>query len=116
MLSSSCDCWVNAVATERVSAAGQYRAGSMKGGRRFMTVETLSEDTIRNLAAQFSTLPEAIQAATGMYLPPDKSPAYYEGYANAIVMVARMLNEMQVPVNTDVLMALAGKAAQLRQA
>ena len=81
-----------------------------------MTVETLSEDTIRSLAAQFSTLPEAIQAATGMYLPPDKSPAYYEGYANAVVMLARMLNEMQVPINTDVLMALAGKAAQLRQA
>ena len=81
-----------------------------------MTVETLSEDTIRSLAAQFNTLPQAIQAATGMYLPPDKPPAYYEGYANAIVMVARMLNEMQVPVNTDVLMALAGKAAQLRQA
>ena len=81
-----------------------------------MTVETLSEDTIRDLAAQFSTLPDAIQAATGMYLPPDKPPAYYEGYANAIVMVARMLNEMQVPINTDVLMALAGKAAQLRQA
>ena len=81
-----------------------------------MTIETLSEDTIRSLAAQFSTLPEAIQAATGMYLPPDKSPAYYEGYANAVVMLARMLNEMQAPINTEVLMALAGKAAQLRQA
>jgi hypothetical protein len=80
-----------------------------------MTIETLSEDTIRNLAAQFDTLPEAIQAATGMYLPAEKSPAYYEGYVNAIVITARMLSEMQVAVNTDVLMALAGKAAQLRQ-
>ena len=56
-----------------------------------MTIETLSEDTIRSLAAQFGTLPEAIQAATGMYLPPEKSPAYYEGYVNAIVMLARMV-------------------------
>jgi hypothetical protein len=80
-----------------------------------MTVETLSEDTIQSLAAQFNTLPEAIQSATGMYLPPEKSPAYYEGYANAVVMIARMLNEMQATINTDVLMALAGKAAQLRQ-
>ena len=81
-----------------------------------MTIETLSEDTIRGLATQFDALPEAIQAATSVYLPPEKSPAYYEGYANAIVIVARMLNEMQATVNTDVLMALAGKAAQLRQA
>ena len=81
-----------------------------------MTIETLSEDTIQSLAAQFNTLPEAIQAATGMYLPADKSPAYYEGYTNAVVMIARMLGEMQAAVNTDVLMALAGKAAQLRQA
>jgi hypothetical protein len=80
-----------------------------------MTIETLSEDTIRSLAAQFNTLPEAIKVATGLYLPPEKSPAYYEGYANAVVMIARMLNEMQMPLNTDVLMALAGKAAQLRQ-
>ena len=80
-----------------------------------MTVETLSEDTIQSLAAQFNTLPEAIQATTGMYLPADKAPAYYEGYANAVVMIARMLKEMQATVNTDVLMALAGKAAQLRQ-
>ena len=80
-----------------------------------MTVETLSEDTIQSLAAQFDTLPEAIQAATGMYLPAEKAPAYYEGYANAVVMIARMLNEMQATINTDVLMALAGKAAQLRQ-
>lgn len=81
-----------------------------------MNIETLSEDTIRNLAAQFNTLPEAIQAATGMYLPADKAPAYYEGYVNAVVMISRMLSEMQASVNTDVLMALAGKAAQLRQA
>jgi hypothetical protein len=81
-----------------------------------MTIETLSEDTIRSLAAQFSTLPEAIQAATGMYLPPEKSPAFYEGYVNAIVMLARMVSEMEGAVNTEVLMALAGKAAQLRQA
>lgn len=80
-----------------------------------MTVETLSEDTIRSLAAQFDTLPDAIQSATGMYLPTDKAPAYYEGYVNAVVMIARMVNEMQVPINTEVLMALAGKAAQLRQ-
>ena len=80
-----------------------------------MTIETLSEDTIQSLAAQFDTLPEAIQAATGMYLPQEKPPAYYEGYANAVVMIARMLNEMQAAINTDVLMALAGKAAQLRQ-
>jgi hypothetical protein len=80
-----------------------------------MNIETLSEDTIQNLAAQFNTLPEAIQAATSMYLPPDKSPAYYEGYVNAVVMISRMLSEMQSGVNTDVLMALAGKAAQLRQ-
>ena len=81
-----------------------------------MNIETLSEDTIQNLAAQFNTLPEAIQAATGMYLPAEKSPAYYEGYVNAVVMISRMLSEMQASVNTDVLMALAGKAAQLRQA
>ena len=81
-----------------------------------MTIETLSEDTIQSLAAQFDTLPEAIQAATGMYLPADQPPAYYAGYANAVVMIARMLNEMKSAVNTDVLMALAGKAAQLRQA
>ena len=80
-----------------------------------MNIEALSEDTIQSLAAQFNTLPEAIQAATGMYLPGDKSPAYYEGYVNAVVMMARMLNEMQASVNTEVLMALAGKAAQLRQ-
>jgi hypothetical protein len=80
-----------------------------------MTIETLSEDTIQSLAAQFNTLPEAIQAATSMYLPPEKSPAYYEGYANAVVIVVRMLNDMQAAINTDVLMALAGKAAQLRQ-
>jgi hypothetical protein len=80
-----------------------------------MTVETLSEDTIQSLAAQFDTLPAAIQSATGMYLPSEKSPAYYEGYANAVVMIARMLTDMQAAINTDVLMALAGKAAQLRQ-
>jgi len=80
-----------------------------------MKIETLSEDTIESLAAQFDTLPEPIQAATTMYLPPEKSPAYYEGYANAVVMIARMLNEMHTAINTDVLMALAGKAAQLRQ-
>jgi len=80
-----------------------------------MTIETLSEDTIQSLAAQFNTLPEAIQSATAIYLPLEKSPAYYEGYANAVVMIARMLNEMQAAINTDVLMALAGKAAQLRQ-
>ena len=80
-----------------------------------MNIETLSEDTIQNLAAQFNTLPEAIQTATSMYLPTDKSPAYYEGYVNAVVMISRMLSEMQAAVNTDVLMALAGKAAQLRQ-
>ena len=81
-----------------------------------MTIETLSEDTIQSLAAQFDTLPDAIRAATSMYLPPEKPPAYYEGYANAVVIVARMLSEMQAAINTDVLMALAGKAAQLRQA
>jgi len=80
-----------------------------------MTVETLSEDTIRSLAAQFDTLPDAIQSATSLYLPTDKAPAYYEGYVNAVVMIARMVNEMQAPINTEVLMALAGKAAQLRQ-
>ena len=42
-----------------------------------MTIETLSEDTIQSLAAQFDTLPGAIQSATSMYLPPEKSPAYY---------------------------------------
>lgn len=80
-----------------------------------MNIESLSEDTIRSLATQFNTLPEAIQAATDVYLPHEQPPAYYEGYANAVVMVARMLSEMQASVNTDVLMALAGKAAQLRQ-
>lgn len=80
-----------------------------------MTIEPLSEDTIESLAAQFNTLPAAIQSATGMYLPQEKSPAYYEGYANAVVMIARMLSEMHAAVNTDVLLALAGKAAQLRQ-
>lgn len=80
-----------------------------------MNIETLSEDTMQNLAAQFNTLPDAIQAATSMYLPAEKSPAYYEGYVNAVVMISRMLNEMQAAVNTDVLLALAGKAAQLRQ-
>src|SRR5438105_25660 len=80
-----------------------------------MIVKSLTEDTIRSLAAQFDTLPEAVRAATGMYLPCEKPQAYYEGYASALVTIVQMLEVSQAAISNEVLIALAGKAAQIRQ-
>lgn len=75
----------------------------------------LNEDMIVKLAAQFDTFPDLLRAATDLYVPDDESPSYYKGYVSAVLTVASLLNEQNVPINYDALVALAGKAAQLRQ-
>jgi hypothetical protein len=75
----------------------------------------LNEDMIVKLAAQFDTFPDLLRAATDLYVPDDESPSYYKGYVSAVLTVASLLNEQKVPINYDALVALAGKAAQLRR-
>jgi hypothetical protein len=75
----------------------------------------LNEDMIVKLAAQFDTFPDLLRAATDLYVPDDESPSYYKGYVSAVLTVATLLNEQKVPINYDALIALAGKAAQLRR-
>jgi hypothetical protein len=76
---------------------------------------SLNEDMIRKLAAQFNTLPDMLQVALGDYVPAEESPCFYKGYMSALVMIATLFNEQKIPVNYDMLVAIAGKAAQLQQ-
>lgn len=76
---------------------------------------SLNEDMIRRLAAQFNTLPEMLRRAIGDYVPTEESPCFYKGYVTGIMMISTLLNEQKIPINYDVLVAIAGKAAQLRQ-
>ena len=78
-------------------------------------LSSLNEDMMSKLAAQFSTLPDMLRAAIGDYVPGEESPCFYKGYMTGIMMIATLLNEQKIPVNYDVLAAIAGKAAQLRQ-
>jgi thiamine pyrophosphate-dependent acetolactate synthase large subunit-like protein len=75
----------------------------------------LNEDMIGKLAAQFDTLPDIVRLAIDSYVPEDESPAFYKGYISGVMMVASVLNEQKISINYDVLVALAGKAAQVRQ-
>ena len=75
----------------------------------------LNEDMIRKLAAQFNTLPDMLQVALSDYVPAEESPCFYKGYMTAIMLVANLSNEQKIPINYDVLVAIAGKAAQLQQ-
>jgi hypothetical protein len=77
--------------------------------------DRLDEDMIGRLAAQFNTLPDVLQAATGQCVPVDESPSFYKGFITAMMMAANLLSEQRVPINYDVLYAIASKAAQLRQ-
>jgi thiamine pyrophosphate-dependent acetolactate synthase large subunit-like protein len=76
---------------------------------------SLNEDMIGKLAAQFNTLPDMLRVALGDYVPGEESPCFYRGYVTGLMMIAALLNEQKIPVNYDVLVAIAGKAAQLRQ-
>lgn len=78
-------------------------------------LSSLNEDIIRKLAAQFNTLPDMLRVAIGDYVPGEESPCFYKGYITGIMMIANLLNEQKIPINYDVLAAIAGKAAQLRQ-
>jgi len=77
--------------------------------------ERLNEDIIGKLAAQFDTFPDVLRMATDGYVPDDETTAYYEGYINAVMTIGSLLSEQKVPINYDVLVALASKAALLRQ-
>jgi hypothetical protein len=74
-----------------------------------------NEDMICKLAAQFNTLPEMLRAAISDYVPAGESPCFYKGYVVGVMMIATLSSEQKIPVNHDVLAAIAGKAAQLRQ-
>jgi thiamine pyrophosphate-dependent acetolactate synthase large subunit-like protein len=76
---------------------------------------SLNEDMICKLAAQFNTLPDMLRVAISDYVPAEESPCFYKGYATGIMTIATLLTEQKIPVNYDVLTAIAGKAAQLRQ-
>jgi thiamine pyrophosphate-dependent acetolactate synthase large subunit-like protein len=78
-------------------------------------LSSLNEDMMSKLAAQFNTLPDMLRVAIGDYVPAEESPCFYKGYLSAIMMIATLLNEQKIPINYDVLVAIAGKAAQLRQ-
>lgn len=80
-----------------------------------MTLNRLNEDTIRKLAAQFNTLPDMLKGAISDYVPGEESPCFYKGYISALLIVASLSNEQKIPLNYDVLVAIAGKAANLRQ-
>lgn len=75
----------------------------------------LNEDIISRLAAQFSTFPDMLQTATDGYVPTNESPSFYMGYISAVMTLGSLLSEQKVPINYDVLVALASKAALLRQ-
>ena len=75
----------------------------------------LNEDMIGKLAAQFDTLPNLVRIAIDSYVPEDESPAFYKGYITGVMVVASVLNDQKISVNYDVLVALAGKAAQVRR-
>jgi hypothetical protein len=77
--------------------------------------ERLNEDIIGKLAAQFDTFPDVLRMATDGYVPGDETTAYYEGYINAVMTIGSLLSEQKVPINYDVLVALASRAAQFRQ-
>jgi hypothetical protein len=93
---------------------GTVLARALSGGH-FTMSSSVNEDMISKLAAQFNTLPEMLRAAIGDYVPADESPCFYKGYVTGMMMVATLLNEQKIPVNYDMLVAIAGKAAQLRQ-
>jgi hypothetical protein len=81
----------------------------------FTMLGKLNEDMIGKLAAQYDTLPDIVRLAIDSYVPEDESPAFYKGYIAGVMMVASVLNEQKIAINYDVLVALAGKAAQMRQ-
>ncbi|HXG93202.1 MAG TPA: hypothetical protein VNN73_12680 [Blastocatellia bacterium] len=78
-------------------------------------VGKLNEDIIGKLAAQFDTYPEVLRMATDGYVATDESPEFYVGYITAVMTIGSLLSEQRVPINYDVLVILASKAAQLRQ-
>ena len=78
-------------------------------------LENLNEDIIGKLAAQFNTFPDVLRMATDGYVPTDESPSFYMGYISAVMTLGSLLSEQKVPINYDVLVALASKAALLRQ-
>jgi hypothetical protein len=80
-----------------------------------MMFENLNEDIVRNLAAQFNTFPDALRVATDGFVPGDESPSFYMGYISAVMTLGSLLSEQKVAINYDVLVALASKAAILRQ-
>ena len=80
-----------------------------------MMLSSLNEDMIRKLAAQFNTLPEMLQVAISDYVPAEESPCFYKGYITALMIIASLSNEQKIPINYDVLVAIAGKAAQLQR-
>ena len=80
-----------------------------------MMLSRLNEDMIRKLAAQFNTLPDMLQVAISDYVPGEESPCFYKGYISALLTIASLSNEQKIPINYDVLVAIAGKAAQLQQ-
>ena len=59
---------------------------------------TLNEDMMVKLAAQFDTLPDLLRVATDQYVPQEESPAFYKGYINAVMMLAR--NDAEAAINT----------------
>ena len=75
----------------------------------------LNEDIIGKLAAQFDTFPDVLRMATDGYVPDDESPSFYKGFIAAVMTLGSLLSEQKVAINYDVLVALASKAAQLRQ-
>lgn len=78
-------------------------------------LENLNEDMVSKLAAQFNTFPDVLQIATDGYVPVDESPSFYMGFISAVMTLGSLLSEQKVPINYDVLVALASKAALLRQ-
>src|SRR5256885_9456835 len=78
-------------------------------------VNRLNEDMIVRLAARFETLPEMLRGATDQYVPADETPSFYKGYITGVLMITTLLSEEQAPINFEALIALASKAALLRQ-
>ncbi|HEX8089533.1 MAG TPA: hypothetical protein VF762_11800 [Blastocatellia bacterium] len=76
---------------------------------------SLNEDIICKLATRFNTLPEMLRTAISDYVPAGESPCFYKGYIAGVMMIATLSSEQRIPINYDVLAAIAGKAAQLRQ-
>ncbi len=83
--------------------------------RGFIMVNRLNEDMIGRLAAQFNTLPDMLRGATDMYVPDDENPSFYKGYVTGVMIIAGLLNQQKVEINYEALVAIAAKAAQVRQ-